>query len=237
MMRAKHSLIFVLTCLVLAPASLPAKKKDAKPKETPLDVYVKEAMSRSGTQAVPGVSPGSLWTPGSRLTDLGADVRATQVDDMVTIVVTEQATATSTGATKTSRVSSANASIPALAGVTRATGPWANLANTTSDVELNGQGATSRATTLTATLAGRVSHVLPNGYLVVEGTKNIQVNSEKQVITVRGVVRPADISPGNIVQSATLAQMEIQINGKGVVGDAIRRPNILYRILLGLLPF
>jgi flagellar L-ring protein precursor FlgH len=31
--------------------------------------------------------------------------------------------------------------------------------------------------------------------------------------------------------------MEIRLNGKGVVGDAIRRPFILYRILLGLLPF
>jgi len=31
--------------------------------------------------------------------------------------------------------------------------------------------------------------------------------------------------------------MELRINGKGVVGDAIRRPNFLYRLLLGLLPF
>jgi flagellar L-ring protein precursor FlgH len=31
--------------------------------------------------------------------------------------------------------------------------------------------------------------------------------------------------------------MEIRLNGKGVVADAIRRPNFLYRLLLGLLPF
>jgi flagellar L-ring protein precursor FlgH len=31
--------------------------------------------------------------------------------------------------------------------------------------------------------------------------------------------------------------MEIHVNGKGVVGDAVRRPNVLYRFLLGLLPF
>ena len=34
-----------------------------------------------------------------------------------------------------------------------------------------------------------------------------------------------------------LAQLELRINGKGVVNDAIRRPNFLYRFLLGLLPF
>jgi len=29
----------------------------------------------------------------------------------------------------------------------------------------------------------------------------------------------------------------LKINGKGVVNDVIHRPNFLYRILLGLLPF
>jgi len=82
-----------------------------------------------------------------------------------------------------------------------------------------------------------VTHVLPNGGLVVEASKEIQINSEHQTITVRGVVRPADIDPTNSVQSTRLGQLEVHVNGKGVVGDAIKRPFILYRILLGLLPF
>jgi len=79
--------------------------------------------------------------------------------------------------------------------------------------------------------------VLPNGGLVVEASKDIQVNSEFQTITVRGVVRPADIDSTNSVQSSRLGQLEVKINGKGVVGDAIKRPFILWRLLLGLLPF
>jgi flagellar L-ring protein precursor FlgH len=82
-----------------------------------------------------------------------------------------------------------------------------------------------------------VVNVLPNGYLVVEGVKRVQVNSENQVITVRGVVRPYDLDPTNSVPSDRVAQMEIQVNGKGVIGDSIRRPWFLYRLLLGLLPF
>jgi flagellar L-ring protein FlgH len=50
-------------------------------------------------------------------------------------------------------------------------------------------------------------------------------------------VRPADLAHDNSVPSDRLAQMDIRLNGKGVVGDAIRRPNILYRLLLGILPF
>ena len=79
--------------------------------------------------------------------------------------------------------------------------------------------------------------MLPNGYLVVEGAKDIQVNSEHQTVIVRGMVRPADLSPGNVVRSDRLAQLEVRINGKGIVNDAVRRPFLLYRILLGLLPF
>jgi len=71
----------------------------------------------------------------------------------------------------------------------------------------------------------------------VEASKDIQVNSENQTITVRGVIRPADIDPTNSVQSTRVGQLEVHVNGKGVVGDAIKRPFILYRILMGLLPF
>jgi len=90
---------------------------------------------------------------------------------------------------------------------------------------------------LSTTLTARVTHVLPNGGLVLEAAKDIQINSEHQTITVRGVVRPADIDSTNSVRSDRLAQLEVRVNGKGVVGDAIRRPFILYRLLLGLLPF
>jgi flagellar L-ring protein precursor FlgH len=50
-------------------------------------------------------------------------------------------------------------------------------------------------------------------------------------------VRPNDLSTANTVLSGSIAQLELKINGKGVVNDVIRRPNFLYRLLLGLLPF
>ena len=141
------------------------------------------------------------------------------------------------GTTKTQRTSSTKNTIAAAGGLTRAAGPLANLAGVSGDTQLAGQGTTSRSTTLSTTLTARVAHVLPNGALVVEATKDIQINSERQTITVRGVVRPADIDATNSVRSDRLGQLEVRVNGKGVVGDAVRRPFILYRLLLGLLPF
>jgi len=226
----KRFLIILLCC-----AAWGAKKKTPRPPQSPLDRYVSDADARSA--AAPAATPGAIWVPGSRLADAARDVRASQVDDLLTIVVAEQASAVSTGATKTQRSSSTQNSITGLLGVPKATSALANLANVAGNTQLNGQGTTSRSTTLTATLTARVIRVLPNGALVVESTKEIQVNSEHQTILVRGVVRPADIDPTNTVQSNRLGELEVHVDGKGVVGDAIRRPFFLYRLLLGLLPF
>ena len=227
--------IAILMLAAILPLAASGKKSTKPKSESPLDVYVRQANERSSE--VPPPTPGSIWIAGSRLADAARDVRASQVDDIVTVIVSEQASAVSTGATKTSRVSSTKNSISALGGITRATGPLANLANVAGDTELNGSGTTSRTTSLSTILTARVIAVLPNGGLVVEASKDIQVNSEYQTITVRGVIRPADIDTTNSVQSDRLGQLEVRINGKGVVGDAIKRPFFLWRLLLGILPF
>jgi len=210
-------------------------KKKSPPKPTPLDQYAEDAQKRAADAS--GITPGSIWTPGSRLADPARDVRASQVDDLVTIVVSEATSAVSTGATKTQRQSSTQNSITGLLGLPKATSSLANLANTSGNTQLNGQGTTSRSTTLTTTLTAHVVKVLPNGALMVESTHQLQVNSEHQTITVRGVIRPDDIDTTNSVASTRLADLEVFVDGKGVVNDAIKRPFILYRILLGLLPF
>jgi flagellar L-ring protein FlgH len=224
----------LLLMFLLCACSGAAKKKNPS-KPAPLDQFVLDAESRTADGA--GISPGSVWVPGSRLADAARDVRASQVDDLVTIVVSESTSAVSTGATKTQRQSSTQNSITGLLGLPKATSSLANLANTSGNTQLNGQGTTSRTTTLTTTLTARVVKVLPNGSLVVESTHQLQVNSEHQTLTVRGVVRPDDIDTTNSVPSTRLADLELHVDGKGVVGDAIRRPFILYRLLLGLLPF
>ena len=52
-------------------AALPKSSKQSKqekaPEKTPLDRYIPEAMRSSGASAAPLSSPGSIWTPASRL--------------------------------------------------------------------------------------------------------------------------------------------------------------------------
>jgi flagellar L-ring protein FlgH len=225
-----------LLCAAFCAAASPKNKHEAAPEPSPLDRYIADAYKDNKLPEA-AHPPGSTWSQNAHFANLGLDLRASRVDDLVTIVVNETFSAVANGDVKTQRQSTAQSSITALAGVTKAAGPWANLANTKTQSQLQGTGETSRGATLTANMSARVTHVLPNGYLVIEGTKRVQVSSENQVVTVRGVIRPVDLIPPNTIPSNLIAQMEIQVNGKGVINDSIHRPNFLYRLLLGILPF
>ncbi len=225
--------------LVLLCASLPAAagKPEKTVPTTPQPSLIDQLLADNSTDPADVPSSGSLYAIGGSLGDLAMDFRATRVGDVVTVVVSEQANANAQGTTATKRTSAAKSSVSSLFGARAATGALANLADVNSQQQLNGQGSTSRQSTLTTTLSARVIKVLPNGNLIVEGTKSVAINSEAQKVSLRGIVRPIDIGPDNSITSTRVADLEVCINGKGVVNDAIHRPNLLYRILLGIMPF
>lgn len=234
------SVVMLLGQSVFADGIVTGIKKKINPPPPPsaVDQYVHAAETRATVEGA-ATTAGSTWAAYSVMTDLTRDLRASRVDDVVTVIVAESASAVTTGGTQTARKSSANSSITGLFGIKSigATTALSNLAKMSGDTELNGTGSTSRSTTLNTNLTVRVVNVLPNGFLVIEGSKNVQINSEWQIVTVRGVVRPADLTADNTVPSQRIAQLEVKLDGKGVINDAIRRPNFLYRLLLGILPF
>jgi flagellar L-ring protein precursor FlgH len=233
-----HALLAVIVAFCLATADGRAKSQKTNPQHpttpSPIDKILEDLKAHPQKQTL---SPGSTYDPTGRLSDVSRDLRATNLNDFVTVVISDHSSASSSGTTSTKRKSQTSAGITALAGVTRAAGPWANLAGATGNTELDGQGLTNRTSDLTTTLTARVIAVLPNGNLIVEGNKLVQINSEKQKVTLRGIVRWNDITPANQVSSDRLADLEVLIDGRGVVNDAVKRPNFLYRMLLGLLPF
>src|SRR5580693_4290127 len=153
----KRCMIALLLCCSIAMAQSADKSTDKKKKPkapSALDKYIKEA---SVPQASNGqVSEnGSIWFPAARLSNLSSDQRARNVDDVVTIIVQESASAVSTGQSKTSRASSASSAVTSLAGPKAATGALANLLNSNTTTPLDGGGAPSRNTTLTTTISAR----------------------------------------------------------------------------------
>jgi flagellar L-ring protein precursor FlgH len=81
-----------------------------------------------------------------------------------------------------------------------------------------------------------VTEVLRNGDLRVEGRREVVVNSEKQVMTLTGVVRRVDVDTRNTVLSTVIADAKIEYAGLGVVDD-VQRPGWLVRILDWINPF
>ncbi len=182
-------------------------------------------------------SAGSAFTPDGRYGSLFGDNRARSLGDLVTVLVVEQLNANSTGATSSQRDASASGRVGSVLGNRSAVGALSNLANVQGNSKLDGTASTSRTNTLNTTLTGQIVEVLPNGDFVIEAKKTVLVNTEKYQLEMRALLRWNDITPGNTVRSDRLGNIEMKLNGKGLVSDAIRRPNLLYRILLGILPF
>ena len=72
--------------------------------------------------------------------------------------------------------------------------------------------------------------VLPNNDLVLEGIREVDINGDRQFIVLSGIVRAADIGPGNVVPSTAVGQMQIRYFGKGLIKDNLK-PGWLVRAL------
>jgi flagellar L-ring protein precursor FlgH len=198
-----------------------------------LGTYVAEANAQA---APPQSKDGSLWAGQGPYANLFRDFKARQVNDVVTILVSETTQADSAADAANSKETSAKAGFSNLFGAEKKISELGSAVGGQSSSSFKGTGSTTRASSLTTTVTARVKAVLPNGYLVIEGVRELRVNNENQTIYVTGIVRPEDINARNVVPSGAIAQMEIRVQGKGVVSQPLK-PGWLYRILNGILPF
>lgn len=91
-----------------------------------------------------------------------------------------------------------------------------------------GEGETTRNNTVVATIAARVVGMEPNGNIVLEGKKNISVNSERTTLGVTGIARKKDVTDDNTIDSSKMLDLNFSVDGKGVVDGVNRRGLISY---------
>jgi flagellar L-ring protein precursor FlgH len=177
------------------------------------------------------VSPdGSLWKDAASLYE---DRKARRVNDLLTILIAENVSATNTASTNDSRDSSGNYAVADLFGANTDFGiqglpllkklypatKFTPTASGSSKSSFAGKGDTSRKGTITATITAKVVEVMPNSNMVVESRKEVIVNNEKQIVVLRGIVRPDDISTTNTIISTYVADAQIYLVGDGVLAD------------------
>ena len=167
---------------------------------------------------------GSLWNNGAK--NPLADRIARNIGDVLTVIVSEVSSASTTAATQGSKADK-NAIDAGIGPILKNLIP--TLGTSTSS-NSSGSGSTSRSGKLTARLTVTVKKVMPNGNLVIEGSRFIQTNKETQKMVIEGIVRPDDIKSDNTVLSEDVAEASIKYDGKGTVGDR-QRQGIISRLL------
>lgn len=226
------------TATISSGSSSKASKKAQPPKASPPDAALAAYITRVREESAVEVrTPGSLWLDSGRLTRLTSDVKAAHLHDPIQIVVSESLTASTDGTVKNSRASTATSQISALLGKLGAGNALNNLLNQSSSSGLNAQGQSVTDSSLSTTLGGEVVDVLPNGMLVIQAVRQATFSQQTQLIKLRGLVRPDDISSTNQVLSTAITDLELEVTGKGIINDYTYRQNVVVRFLEKLLVF
>jgi flagellar L-ring protein precursor FlgH len=209
-----------------------------KPKVQPITQYQEDYLKRARAMnpAVPQ-TVGSLWVATGPMATLVTDYKARNAGDLLVIHLVDNFTAATNGENKQNRQFAATSSVTNLLGKLNATGRLQNLLNGTSSSSLDGKGQSTMSSNVSMNLAAQILEVLPNGILVIQASRDLAVGNDRQTVILRGLVRPGDIANDNSISSNSIANLEVEIKGKGAVAEASRQPNILIRTLLKLFTF
>jgi flagellar L-ring protein FlgH len=241
MKRAIGTIAAVLLAVLSSAAPSAAKKQNpaantakASPPETALETYIARVRAQ---QAAEVRTPGSIWSPDGRMVRLATDAKAFRIHDVVAIVVTESLAASTDGQVKNSRASNANSGLTSLFGALKSSNALQNLVGANASSGLTAQGQSTTNSSLATTFGAEVVDVLPNGMLVVQATRQLTFSEQTQLIRLRGLVRPEDVSNQNQVLSTAMTDLELEVTGKGIVNDSTYRQNPLVRFLEKILIF
>jgi len=185
----------------------------------------------------------SLWSDTASLYE---DFKAKRINDLVTINVIENISGSGKADTSAARKSALDAKVEDFFGapinLNKNNFFWGHghsfspVVKGSMDNNFQGTGETTREGKLIGTITAKVVEVMPNGNLFIESRKEITINNERQVLILRGMIRPVDILPDNTIMSSKVADAQVFFIGDGVLQDK-QKPGWLVRILDRAWPF
>lgn len=184
------------------------------------------ALYASQTTALSGQS---LWTsPGSGERSMFADRKASRVGDILTVVVQESAATQSSQSKTTNSGANVDAGVeqflfPAAVsrlGTHKGALPGVRMGGSN---DFSGGGEVNNTQSLNARAAVLVTNVLPNGNLVIEGVRRVTSAGESQHVVLHGMVRPDDVTSGNVVFSSNVADARVEFISEGSLTDAQKK--------------
>ena len=168
--------------------------------------------------------PNSLWRPGSRA--FLKDQRASEVGDILTVVIEIEDDASISNSTNRSRTAGEDASAASILGYEASLAQiFPSAIDPTSLIDLDsssntqGAGSVNRDESINLRVAVLVTQVLPNGNLVIAGRQEVRVNFEIRELQVAGLIRPEDITSTNTINYDQIAEARIVYGGRGQITD------------------
>jgi flagellar L-ring protein precursor FlgH len=159
---------------------------------------------------LPGAHAESLYKPAT-FQAMTSDLRPRRPGDLVTVMVYENASASSTANTSAAR----DASVGLGASSPHTSWNGSVRTNNASD----GRGRTQREGRVLAQITVTIVAIGANGDLHVRGEQTLEINNEMQRISLEGRIRPQDVSETNVVLSSRLADARIRYAGQGDLSD------------------
>jgi flagellar L-ring protein precursor FlgH len=183
---------------------------------------------------------GSTFT--DRTPDYFQDLRARNVGDIIVVEIVENSKAKKKNDTKAERTNEYDASVPYFLGYSGSLRREAGSTNADPLIAASlkskhdAKSELKKEDSMTSSVGCTVIEKMPNGNLVLRGSRELQVNGETQYIILQGVVRPTDVTASNTVYSTQLADARIYYTGRGVLSDK-QKPGWLARLLDNIWPF
>lgn len=178
-----------------------------------------------------------LWVP-------EPEKRIFQKHDIITIVVDEVSSQTSSQKLETDKKSDVTARLDAMLNymallelrLDQGDTSGLDLIGFSADRKFTGEGDYERKDKFSARITATVLEVKPNGNLVLEATKRITKDDEIQTFVLSGVVREDDITRQNTVLSSQMANLNVVVENEGELRDAAKK-GIITEIFEALFAF
>jgi flagellar L-ring protein precursor FlgH len=152
---------------------------------------------------------------------LFADDRSLVVGQVLTVVIVESGSGSNSASVNTKREDGLSLS------ASGAGGPLTFMPTITGSSaganEHKAKGTNARSSSLNGTITVEIVAIEPNGLLVIEGQRIVELDGEEQITEISGRVRPADVGADNTVYSYKVADAVIRYSGRGLVRDSQRR--------------
>jgi len=215
----KENLIFLLLPIVMfISCSAPLEPKiNMKP-----PVYVKK-LAKKNPKKVKRYE-GSLFGRGDN--PLFSDKKAMKENDIVTVVIDENTIQLSQASKKLSDAHTSTLGGGIFTGekVAKLNKITDMSFQTNSKSTFAGSGTQSRNEKFSTTISARIVKVLDNGNYFIQGSRELLINGNKQIIKLSGVIRPYDIDQFNTINSKYIADAKILYDTKGDIRDSTDEP-------------